>query len=244
MSPTAWLLLHKGVDWLKSQTAVSVCFPLCNLHPRIKNISLKRGSLFAFGTTENWATPVNGDKAEKQKECHLPDELCCVAVRHQHKHHTATLSVCPCASLANTPSATALANKSWKWHRQGPETVHDTIPGLNLLCFSECAGLGVRRYLFAQSFQDVLACSTRAFAALATGANNDGPPETRQRYCSRRHSKTERQSIKGVREGRRVQRVLCAVTVHGRKCDSALRGEKKDKPIQSEDGRGKAGKAS
>lgn len=115
----------KGALWMKSQTAVSVWFALCDFSKRIKNISLKRGSVFAFGMTENWATLVNGDKAEKQKECHLPDKLHCAAVVHKHKHHTATLSICHTPSATHTYRA-ALANKSWKWPFQGPETLSVT----------------------------------------------------------------------------------------------------------------------
>ncbi len=70
--------------------------------------------------TENWATLVNGDKAGKQKEWHLPDKLHCAAVIHKHKHHTATLSVTH--TLSHTRRV-ALLNKSWKWPFQGPETV-------------------------------------------------------------------------------------------------------------------------
>lgn len=56
----------------------------------------KEVELFAFCVTENWATLVSGNKAEKRKESHLPDNLYCAAARH--KRHTATLCICPCNS--------------------------------------------------------------------------------------------------------------------------------------------------
>ncbi len=129
------------------------------LSKRIKNISLKRGSVFAFGMTENWATLVNGDKAEKQKECHLPDKLHCAAVIHKHKHHTATLSICPSLSWSHpqphthtyththththtqTQSGTCKQKLEMAFSRSW-NTVHDTVSGLNWLCFSNCARFG------------------------------------------------------------------------------------------------------
>ena len=154
---------------MKSQTAVRVRFPLCDFQ-RIKNLSLKRGSVFAFDMTENWATLVNGDKAEKQIECHLPDKLYCAT----HKHHTATLCVCPALSCSHTHPQphthwAALANKSWKSPFEGPEnTIRDSTPGLNWLPFSNCANGGVQRHLFAPCLQVVLACGTQTSACCIT----------------------------------------------------------------------------
>lgn len=66
-------------------------------HTQKKQIPLRKEvELFAFCVTGNWATLVSGNKAEKRKESHLPDNLYCAAARH--KRHTATLCICPCNS--------------------------------------------------------------------------------------------------------------------------------------------------
>lgn len=148
MSPTVWLLQDKGADLAEKSDCPHYDF-LCVTFHRIKNISLKRG-------LENWATPVNGDKAEKQKECHLLDRLCWAAERQQHKHHTATLSICLPLLHTHPPLQTKAGNDHFNVHNM----FNNTIPGLNWLYFSNCARLEAQRYLFGQSFQDILAWCT------------------------------------------------------------------------------------
>lgn len=133
----------KGALWMKSQTAVSGWSFLCHFPQDKEHLSEKRFSICIRYGRKLGDTLVNGDKAEKLKECHLPDKLYCAAVIHKH---TATLSV-PLSHTLRHKHRAALKHKlemAWK-------TFLDTIPGLDWLCFTNGARLRVQRHLFARS---------------------------------------------------------------------------------------------
>lgn len=189
---------------------------------KIKKHLLKRGLVFAFGLTGNWVTLVN------TKQRYKKDANCLTSCIVPHWYTNLTLPHCLPLTSSHTPSATlTLICKqkrgivfSGSWN-----TVCHTIPALCWLYFRNCARPGVQRYLFAQSLQDV--AHRQALAALPRILYNE-PPETRQRYCSLRHSEWEKQSREEWgRERRWVQRVLRAVDRAQQKCDSVVRKKAK-----------------
>lgn len=164
-----------------------------------------------LGDTGEW-------RERREEKNHLPDKLYCAAVIH--KPHTATQSICPSLTCSHAHSATHTKLRTKAGNRffsRSQNPVRDTIPGLNWLCFRNCARLGEHRYLFAQSLQDVLACRTTMQRLVHYPEEPAMTGHLRLDSViaeSLRHNETRRQSRKGVRKRRWVQRVLCAATAH------------------------------
>lgn len=125
--------------------------------------------------TENWATLVNGDKAEKQKERHLPFVPLCWSDTQTSHCHTV------CLTHTHMPSITHILYKQWHlWQKlemallRSWNNVHVTVPWLNCLCLT-VPGLESKDIYLPNHFSISLPASTQSSTALPSGTNR--PPE-------------------------------------------------------------------
>lgn len=160
---------------MKSQNAVSIRFPLCDFPQNKEHLSEKRLQKYLYSVWQkigrHWWTGTK-QRSKKNATC-----LTSCIVLQWYTNTNITLPHClsvPPSPHTYTRSSTCKQKLEMAFSRSR-NTVHDTIPGPNWLCF--CKDI----YLLNHSMMFLTAALT--LTALPSRASDDGPPETRQCYC-------------------------------------------------------------
>lgn len=160
---------------MKSQTAVSVWFPLCHFPKNKENPSEKRFSICIrydrkLGDTGEW-----GQSREAKR---TPLAFCAIVLKW---YTNITLPHCLSHTHTHTPSITHILYKQWHlWQKlemallRSWNYVHVTVPGLNCLCLT-VLGLESKDIYLLNHFRISLPASTQSSTALPSGTNR--PPE-------------------------------------------------------------------